>query len=81
MSPALLQTYRTTKAAKELLAPRERQVLRLIAEGQSLKQIAGALGISHKTAQSHRANIMSRLNCHCVSELVRYAIRNHIVEP
>jgi DNA-binding NarL/FixJ family response regulator len=63
-----------------LLTARQREILQLLAEGKSSKEVAVTLGLSVKTAETHRANIMRRLDCHCVSDLVRYAIRNHIVE-
>jgi DNA-binding NarL/FixJ family response regulator len=66
--------------AREFLTPRQREVIQLIAEGRSSKEVAVALGLSVKTAETHRANLMKRLGCHSVSELVRYAIRNHIIE-
>jgi DNA-binding NarL/FixJ family response regulator len=62
------------------LTPRQREILQLLAEGKSSKEVAVALGLSVKTAETHRANIMSRLNCHSVSDLVRYAIRNQIIQ-
>jgi DNA-binding NarL/FixJ family response regulator len=62
------------------LTPRQREIVQLLAEGKSSKEVAVALNISVKTAETHRANIMRRLECHSVSELVRYAIRNHIIE-
>lgn len=62
------------------LTPRQREIVQLLAEGKSSKEVAVALGLSVKTAETHRANIMRRLNCHSVSELVRYAIRNNIIE-
>ena len=65
---------------KDRLTPRQREIVQLLAEGKSSKEVAVALGISVKTAETHRANIMRRLDCHSVSELVRYAIRNHITE-
>jgi DNA-binding NarL/FixJ family response regulator len=64
-----------------LLTARERQVLRLLAEGQANKEIAWTLGISTKTAETHRARIMAKLDVHSITDLVRYAIRNRIVEP
>jgi DNA-binding NarL/FixJ family response regulator len=64
-----------------LLTSRERQVLRLLAEGQANKEIAWTLGISTKTAETHRARIMAKLELHSITDLVRYAIRNRIVEP
>ncbi len=65
---------------KGRLTPRQREIVQLLAEGKSSKEVAVALGISVKTAETHRANIMRRLDCHSVSELVRYAIRNHFIE-
>jgi len=64
-----------------LLTSREREVLQLLAEGQANKEVATALGISTKTAETHRARIMAKLNVHSMNELVRYAIRNSIVQP
>jgi DNA-binding NarL/FixJ family response regulator len=54
--------------------------VQLLAEGKSSKEVANELDISVKTAETHRANIMRRLECHSVTELVRYAVRNHIIE-
>jgi len=62
------------------LTPRQREIVQLLAEGKSSKEVAVALGLSVKTAETHRANIMRRLDCHSVSELVRYAVRNDIIE-
>ena len=62
------------------LTPRQREIVQLLAEGKSSKEVAVALNLSVKTAETHRANIMRRLECHSVSELVRYAIRNGIIE-
>jgi DNA-binding NarL/FixJ family response regulator len=59
---------------------REREVVQLLAEGKSSKEVATILGISTKTAETHRTNLMRKLNCHSVTELVRYAVRNHLVE-
>lgn len=63
------------------LTPRERQVLKMLAEGKSSKEIAVALDISTYTADSHRARIMRKLKLHTLAELVRYAIRNEMIEP
>ena len=63
------------------LTPRQREIVQLLAEGKSSKEVAVTLGLSVKTAETHRANIMRRLDCHSVSELVRYAVRNNIIEP
>src|ERR1700738_726904 len=62
------------------LSSREREVVQLVAEGRTNKEIATELGISVKTVDAHRTNIMRRLNIHSVTELVRYAIRNKIIE-
>jgi DNA-binding NarL/FixJ family response regulator len=63
------------------LTAREREIIQLVAEGQSNKAAATTLGISVKTIEAHRANIMRKLHLHSVSDLVRYAIRNKIVTP
>lgn len=62
------------------LTPRQREIVQLLAEGKSSKEVAVALNLSVKTVETHRANIMRRLECHSVSELVRYAIRNSIIQ-
>ncbi len=63
------------------LTPRERQVLQLIAEGKSTKEIASILGVSVKTADTHRTRLMDKLDIHDVAGVVRYAIRHGIVQP
>jgi two-component system, NarL family, response regulator NreC len=70
---------RTTPA--DLLAPRERQVLQLVAEGKTSKEIASLLGISAKSAESYRSRIMDKLDIHDTAGLVRYAIRHHLIQP
>jgi DNA-binding NarL/FixJ family response regulator len=62
------------------LSARERQIVKLVAESKANKEVAFILQISVKTVESHRANIMEKLGLHSVTELVRYAIRNNIVE-
>ena len=62
------------------LTSREREIVQLLAEGKSSKEVAVVLGISVKTAETHRANVMRKLQVHSVSELVRYAIKNNIIE-
>jgi DNA-binding NarL/FixJ family response regulator len=62
------------------LTAREREIVQLVAEGQSIKEAAAKLGLSVKTIESHRANIMKKLRLRSVSDIVRYAIRNKIVE-
>jgi DNA-binding NarL/FixJ family response regulator len=63
------------------ITPRETEIVRLLAEGKSNKEIAAALEIAVRTVETHRAKIMSKLDLHSSNELVRYAIRNKIVEP
>jgi DNA-binding NarL/FixJ family response regulator len=66
---------------KEPLTPREREVLQLVAEGKSTKQVGELLGITAKTAESHRSRLMLKLGIHEVAGLVRYAVRRGLVEP
>lgn len=65
----------------DLLTPRQRETLQLIAEGRSTKEIAGLLDVSVKTVETHRAQLMERLDVHAVAGLVRYAIRTGLVTP
>ncbi|SRR5579871_736726 len=69
------------KRLEDPLSSRERQVLQLIAEGKATKEVASVLGISVKTAESHRSRIMEKLNTHGTAALVRYAIRRGLIEP
>jgi DNA-binding NarL/FixJ family response regulator len=62
------------------LTPREREIVQLLAEGRSSKEVAAALGISLKTALTHRTNLMRKLGIHSIGELVRYALRNNIIQ-
>jgi DNA-binding NarL/FixJ family response regulator len=71
----------TPRQTRARLTPREREILQLLAEGKSNKEVAGLLGISVNTAEAHRANIMLKLGVHSLAELVHYAIRNQIIEP
>jgi len=64
-----------------VVTSRERQIIQLVAEGQSNKEAAAILGISVKTIEAHRANVMRKLQLRSASDLVRYAIRNKIVQP
>jgi len=75
---------RTTDPAESVrhrLTVRECEILQLLAEGKTTKEVASALGIAIKTSDTHRTNIMRKLDAHSVAELVRYAIRNKLVEP
>jgi DNA-binding NarL/FixJ family response regulator len=71
----------SSRGSASRLTSREREVLQLLAEGAANKEIATALGITTKTAETHRARIMAKLELHSMSELVRYAVRNRIIEP
>ncbi len=90
LSPAIsrhvIEVYLSQTAGKgddalEHLTPRQREILQLIAEGKSSKQIAQLLKASVKTIESHRASLMERLDIHDVAGLVRYAIRLGLVSP
>ena len=74
--------HRTAAAKRgpDRLTPRQREVLQLLTEGKSNKEIGAALGMTTKTAETHRTHIMAKLDLHSMSELVRYAIRNRIIE-
>jgi len=74
------QSYASRSEAHTRLTPRQREIVQLLAEGKGSKEVAVALNISVKTAETHRANIMRRLEMHSVSELVRYAVKNQIIE-
>jgi DNA-binding NarL/FixJ family response regulator len=67
--------------AHAAVTAREREIIQLLAEGKSNKEVASTLGVSVKTIEAHRANIMRKLHLRSVSDLVRYAIRNKIVQP
>ena len=66
--------------AKAVLTPREREVIQLLAEGKTSKEVAVALKLSVKTAETHRTNLMRKLDLHSVADLTLYAIRNGIVQ-
>jgi DNA-binding NarL/FixJ family response regulator len=76
-----LQPHRVnpTLALPARLSGREREVVQLVSEGKTSKEIAGMLGVSVKTAETHRSNVMLKLKLHSTVELVMYAIRNEIV--
>lgn len=71
---------RREAGAPILLTPREREIVRLLAAGRANREIARALGISIKTVESHRANIMRKLELDSIVGLVRYAVRNRLLE-
>ena len=64
-----------------MITTREREVLQLLGEGHSSKEIAGALSVSVRTADAHRASLMNKLDIHKISGLVRFAIREGLIEP
>ena len=71
---------RPAQTTRQLTA-REREIVQLLAEGRSNKEVAGALGISIRTAETHRASVLRKLSLDSLASLVRYAIRNKIIEP
>jgi two-component system response regulator NreC len=82
ISGAVVDAYLSkTYASPDPLSGRERQVLQLVGEGKSTKDIAVHLGISVKTAESHRARLMKKLDIHETASLVRYAIRRGLIQP
>lgn len=70
----------THMASQPILTPREREVIQLVAEGKSTKEVAIALSLSVKTAETHRTNLMRKLDLHSVADLTLYAVRNGIVQ-
>lgn len=85
LSPSVSRTVVDAVLAKtdlppEPLTPRERQVLQMISEGKSSKEIANFLNLSVKTVESHRTRLMQKLDIHEVASLVRYAIRRGLIE-
>lgn len=82
LSQAVFEAIQTkTDIGKDPLTPRERQILQLVAEGKTTKESARLLNISAKTAETHRARIMEKLNIHETAGLVRYAIRRGLIRP
>jgi DNA-binding NarL/FixJ family response regulator len=82
VSGAVVEAYRSkSEKPRDPLTSRERQVLQLIAEGKSTKDVASVLGISVKTAESHRTRLMQKLDIHETASLVLYAVRRGIVQP
>ena len=82
VSQTVVQAYLTkSDIPPDPLSPREREVLQLIAEGKTTKEVAGLLGISFKTAESHRMRIMRKVDVHETAGLVRYAVRRGLIQP
>lgn len=82
VSAELLDTLldRRRQGKQDPLTPRERRVVQLIAEGRSNRDVCGQLGVSLKTVETHRAAALRKLGLHNTADLVRYAIKNRIVE-
>jgi DNA-binding NarL/FixJ family response regulator len=81
ISRTIVQAFlQNTPVSGNPISDRERQVLQLVAEGKTTKEIASVLGISVKTAESHRSNLMDKLNIHDTAGLVRYAIKIGLIE-
>jgi DNA-binding NarL/FixJ family response regulator len=68
------------RPARHILTPREREVIQLLAEGKTTKEVAVTLNLSVKTAETHRTNLMRKLDLHSVADLTLYAVRNSIVQ-
>jgi DNA-binding NarL/FixJ family response regulator len=81
VSRAVADAFADPLRTDDALSLRERQVLQLIAEGNTTKQIARLLGVSAKTVESHRTNLMQKLDIHEIAGLARYAIRCGLVQP
>ena len=82
VSGAVVQAYLAkTELPYDPQTPRERQVLQLIAEGKTTKETAAVLDVSVKTAETHRTNLMEKLDIHSTAGLVRYAIRRGLLQP
>lgn len=82
VSQAIIRAYLSkTDLPSDPLSLRERQVLQLVAEGKTTKEVARILGISAKTAETHRDHIMKKLDLHETAGLVRYAIRRGVIQP
>ncbi len=84
VSTMLLDGYlrgrRKEESQSPALTPREKEIIQLLAEGKSTKEVASILNLSTKTAETHRSNIMRKLDIHSVSGLVLYAVRNNIIQ-
>jgi DNA-binding NarL/FixJ family response regulator len=80
LAPTLLQGFLSNERRGSDLSVREREILKLLAEGYSNKEISDMLVISVKTVETHRANIMRKNNFKNITELVLYAARNHLIE-
>jgi len=81
VSDAVLTDYRKhVSDPLDLLSSREREVLQMIAEGKTNKDVAGVLNLSVYTVDAHRGRIMEKLNLHSTGELVRFAVRKGLID-
>jgi len=84
VSEMILEGYLNGDAQKELaepsVSPKEREIVQLLAEGNSTKEVGFILDLSTKTVETHRSNVMRKLGIHSMSELVLYAVRNNIIQ-
>ena len=82
ISAAVVEAVRSPRSVpEEPLTAREREVLQLVAEGKTTKEIAALLGVSVKTADAHRTRLMQKLDIHDIASLTRYAIRQGMIQP
>jgi DNA-binding NarL/FixJ family response regulator len=80
-SERLLTRRHFQKDAGDPLTPREREIVQLLAEGNSSKKISAVLGISLKTVETHRTSVMRKLGAHSIVDIVHYAVRNNLAHP
>jgi len=85
VSPAVMELIvkglaESSKPPSHNLTPRERQILKLVADGKANKEVATLLGLSIKTVEAHRANLMRKLDLRSLSELIHFAIRNGLID-
>src|SRR5258706_13014027 len=81
--PVIMEYVRRTNAGQgltERLSPRQSEILKLVAEGKSMKQIALGLGISVKTVEAHRTALMTRIDVHDIAGLVRFAVKHGLID-
>lgn len=76
-----VENFNLKKGKADVISSREREIVQLLAEGHSNKEIAQLLNLSLKTVETHRSNIMHKLGLKNITDLVLYAVRNHIIEP
>jgi DNA-binding NarL/FixJ family response regulator len=80
VSEKMLQNFLSTSNSESILTPREKSVVQLIAEGRTNKEMAELLCLSAKTIESHRASVLQKLNLLTTADIIRYAVRNNLVD-